>query len=128
MKLVKYKHLSVNSKTKKEKKRERNKKTRRQNKKIKFSINKPKCISCHKCFTKLQKMKNVQSKIKPIKTGKELRTTNCLGCKDFTHNFRHQEVKMTKCLEKNLTVLFVGQINQDFYNKSTTTKNNLTLY
>ena len=40
-------------------------------------------------------MKNTQSKIKPIKTGKELETTYCLGCKDFTHNFRPQEVKMT---------------------------------
>ena len=39
-------------------------------------------------------MKNTQSKIKPIKTGKELGTTYCLGCKDFTHNFRPQEVKM----------------------------------
>ena len=40
-------------------------------------------------------MKNTQSKIKPIKFGKELGTTYCLGCKDFTHNFRPQEVKMT---------------------------------
>ena len=40
-------------------------------------------------------MKNTQSKIKPIKTGKELGTTYCLGCKDFSHNFRPQEVKMT---------------------------------
>ena len=40
-------------------------------------------------------MKNIQSKIKPIKTGKELGTTNCLDCKDFTHNFRPQKVKMT---------------------------------
>ena len=40
-------------------------------------------------------MKNTQSKIKPIKTGKELGTTYRLGCKDFTHNFRPQEVKMT---------------------------------
>ena len=40
-------------------------------------------------------MKNTQSKIKPIKSRKELRTKYCLGCKDFTHNFRPQEVKMT---------------------------------
>ena len=37
----------------------------------------------------------MKSKIKPIKTGKELGTTYCLGCKDFTNNFRPQEVKMT---------------------------------
>ena len=37
----------------------------------------------------------MKSKIKPIKTGKELGTTNCLECKDFTYNFRSQEVNMT---------------------------------
>ena len=40
-------------------------------------------------------MKNSKSKIKPIKTGKEPRITYCLEWKDFTHNFRPQEVKMT---------------------------------
>ena len=39
-------------------------------------------------------MKNTRSKIKPIKTGKELGTTYCLGCKDYTYNFKPQEVKM----------------------------------
>ena len=38
-------------------------------------------------------MKNT-SKIKPIKTGKEIGTTYCLGCKDYTHNFKPQKVKM----------------------------------
>ena len=33
-------------------------------------------------------MKNTQSKIKPIKTGKQPGATYCLGCKDFAHNFR----------------------------------------
>ena len=50
-------------------------------------------------------MKNRQSKIKLIKTGKKSGTTNWLGCKDYTDNFKPQEVKMT--LEKNQTVLFV---------------------
>ena len=59
-------------------------------------------------------MKNTQSKIKPIKTVKELGTTYCLGCKNFTHDFRTQEVKMTnKVFRENLTVLFVCQMNQD---------------
>ena len=40
-------------------------------------------------------MKNTQSKIKPIKTRKEIGTTHCLGCEDYTHNFKPQEVKMT---------------------------------
>ena len=39
-------------------------------------------------------MKNIQSKIKPIKLRKRLETTYCLGCKDYTHNSRSQEVKM----------------------------------
>ena len=59
-------------------------------------------------------MKNTQSKIKPIKIGKQPRTMYCFGCKDYTQNFRPQEVKMTKYSEKNLTVLLVDQINQDF--------------
>ena len=40
-------------------------------------------------------MKNTQLKIKQIKTGKEIGTTYSLGCKDYTHNFKPQEVKMT---------------------------------
>ena len=40
-------------------------------------------------------MKNTQSEIKPIKTGKKPGTTHCFGCKDYTQNFRPQEVKMT---------------------------------
>ena len=40
-------------------------------------------------------MKNTQSKIKPIKTGKEIGTTYCLGCKDYTHNFKPHEIKMS---------------------------------
>ena len=67
-----------------------------------------------KHFTKLQKMKNIQSEIKPIKIGKKLGTTYCFGCKDYTQNFRSKKMKMTKYSEKNLTVLFVDQISQDF--------------
>ena len=47
-------------------------------------------------FYKLQRMENTQSKIKLIKTGKKPGTTYCLECKHFIHNFRPQEVKMTK--------------------------------
>ena len=74
-------------------------------------------------------MKYTQSKIKPIKIEKQPGTTYCLGCKDFTHNFRPQEVKMTnKVLEKNETVLFVGQVSQGFRSKNATLKNNLAFY
>ena len=53
-------------------------------------------------------MKNTQSEIKPIKIGKRPGTTYCLGCKDFTHNFRPQEVKMTNKVlrEKSNCVIF----------------------
>ena len=52
-------------------------------------------MDCQKNTARLQRMKNTQSKIKPIKTGKEIGTTYCLGCKDYPHNFKPQEVKMT---------------------------------
>ena len=48
-------------------------------------------MDCQKYFTKLQTMKNTQSKIKPIKTGKEIGTTYCFRYKDFTHNFKLRE-------------------------------------
>ena len=40
-------------------------------------------------------MKNARSKIKTVKTGKELGTTYCLASKDYTHKFKPQEIKMT---------------------------------
>ena len=50
-------------------------------------------MDCQKHFTKLQKMKNTQSEIKPIKIGKRPGTTYCFGCKHFTHNFRSKNDK-----------------------------------
>ena len=49
-------------------------------------------MECQKSFIKLQKMKNTQSKIKRIKIGKRPEITYCFWWKDFTHNFRPQEV------------------------------------
>ena len=40
-------------------------------------------------------MKNTKSKINWIKIGKQSGTMYCFGCKDYTKNFRPQEVKMT---------------------------------
>ena len=40
-------------------------------------------------------MKNTQSKLKPIKIGKQSGKTHCFGCKDYTQNFRPEKVKMT---------------------------------
>ena len=52
-------------------------------------------------------MKNAQTKIKPIKIGKQSGTTYCFGCKGYTKNSRTQEVKMlNKVLrEKSLCVI-----------------------
>ena len=51
-------------------------------------------------------MKNKRSKIKSIKAGEELGTTYCLGCKDYTHNFKLQELKMTnKVLREKLNCI-----------------------
>ena len=55
-----------------------------------------------------------QSEIKPIKIGKRPGTMYCLGCKDFTHNFRPLDVKMTNKVLREKSVLFVNQISQDF--------------
>ena len=59
-------------------------------------------------------MKNTQSKIKAIKIRKRHGTTYCFGCKDYTKSFRPEKVKMINKVEKNLIVLFVDLINQDF--------------
>ena len=39
-------------------------------------------------------MKNAQSKIKPIKIGKQPETTYCFVCKDYKKIFRPEKVKM----------------------------------
>ena len=52
-------------------------------------------MDCQKHFTKLQNMKNTQSTIKPIKIRKQPEATYCFGCKDYSHNFRPEKVKMT---------------------------------
>ena len=36
-------------------------------------------------------MKNTQPRIKWIKTGREMATMYCLGCKGYTHNFKPQK-------------------------------------
>ena len=62
--------------------------------------------------TRLQSMKKTQSKIKLIKTGKELGRAYCSGFKVYSHNSKPQEVKMAnKVLKENQTVLFVSLAN-----------------
>ena len=65
----------------------------------------------------------MKSKIKSIKTGKELGTTYCLGCEDVTHNFRPQQAKMvSQVLREKSIVFFVDPVSQDFKNKNKTHK------
>ena len=46
-------------------------------------------------------MKNTQSKIKPIKVGKQSGTTYCSGCKYYMNNFRPEKKTMiNKVLRK----------------------------
>ena len=52
-------------------------------------------MNCQKYFSKLQKLKNTKSIIKPIKIGKRPGATYCSGCKDYTQSFRSEKVKTT---------------------------------
>ena len=75
-------------------------------------------------------MKNAQSKIKPIKTGKNPGTTYCLGCKDYSQNFRPQEVKMTNKVFREKSNCVVCQSNKSrlLKQKHNNKKNNLSFY
>ena len=69
-------------------------------------------------------MKNIQSKIKLIKTRKEFGTTYCLGCKDFTHNFRPQEVKVTNKVLREKSNCVVCWSNKSRFLKEKHNNNN----
>ena len=74
-------------------------------------------------------MKNTQSKIRPTKIGKRPGTTYCLGCQDFTHNFRPQEVKMTNKVFREKSNCVVCWSNKSrFLKEKHNNKNNLTIY
>ena len=63
-------------------------------------------------------MKITQLKIKLIKTGKKKPgTTYCLECKDFTHNFRPQEVKMINKVLREKSKCIVCQSNKSRFLK-----------
>ena len=72
---------------------------------------------CPKHFTKIQKLKNTQSKIKPIKIEKKPRTTYCFECKDFTHNPRPEKVKMTNNVLRQKYHCVVCQSNKSRFIK-----------
>ena len=63
-------------------------------------------------------MKKQQSEIKPIKLGKQPGTMYCLGCKDVTHNFRPQKVKVTnKVVREKSNCVAVRSNKSRFLNK-----------
>ena len=80
-------------------------------------------MGCQKHLTKLQKMKNTQSKIKPIKIRKQSGTTYCFGCKDYTQNFRPEKVKTTKKVLREKSHCVACLSNKSRFLK---TKNKLT--
>ena len=57
-------------------------------------------------------MKNTQSKIKTIKIGKQLGTTYCFGCKNYTKNFRPEKVKMMNKVVREKSHCVVCQSNK----------------
>ena len=62
-------------------------------------------------------MKNTQSKIKPIKIGKQSGTTYCLVCKDYMHNVRPEKVKMTNKVLREKSHCVVCQSNKSRFLK-----------
>ena len=62
-------------------------------------------------------MKSILSNLKPIKTGKQPRTTYCFGCKCCTKNFRPENVKMTNKLVRKKSHCIVCRSNKSRFLK-----------
>ena len=62
-------------------------------------------------------MKNTQSKINPIKIGKQAGTTFCCGCKDYTKSFRLEKVKMINKVLREKSDCVVCQSNKSKFLK-----------
>ena len=62
-------------------------------------------------------MKNTQSNLRPIKIGKQLGTTYCFGCKDYTKNFRPEKIKMTSKVLREKSYFVVCQSNKSRFLK-----------
>ena len=62
-------------------------------------------------------MKNLQSKIKPIKLGELSGTTYCFGCKDYTKKFRPEKVKMINKVLREKSHYVVCQSNKSRFLK-----------
>ena len=57
-------------------------------------------------------MENKQSNLKPIRIGKQPGTIYCFGCKDYTRNFRPEEVKMTNTILREKSNCIVCRSNK----------------
>ena len=62
-------------------------------------------------------MKSILSDLKPIKTGKQRRTTYCFGCKYYTKNFRPEKVKMTNNVVREKSHCIVCRSNKSRFLK-----------
>ena len=62
-------------------------------------------------------MKNTKSKIKPIKIGKQLETTYCFRCKDYTKNFRPGKVILINKVHREKPHCVVCRSNQSRFFK-----------
>ena len=62
-------------------------------------------------------MKNIQSKVKPIKLRKNPGTTYCLGCKDYIDNFKPKEVKIKNVVLKEKSNFVVCQSSKSRFLK-----------
>ena len=62
-------------------------------------------------------MKNTKSKVKPIKNGKQSGTTYCLGCKDYSKNYRPQNMKTTNKVLREKSHCVVCQSNKSRFLK-----------
>ena len=67
---------------------------------------------CSKMFYQNRKNEKTTMKNKPEKIGKTLRTTYCFGFKDFSHNFRPQEVRTTNKVLREKSNCVVCQSNK----------------
>ena len=69
-------------------------------------------------------MKNAQSKIKPIKTGKKIGTTYCLGCKDYSDNLNPQKIKMANKVLREKSNCVVCRCSKSRFSKQKHNNNN----
>ena len=73
-------------------------------------------------------MKSTKSEMKPIKIGKRPKTTYFFVCKYFTHNFKAKRSKNGKQSTHKSHCVVCRSNKSRFKKKTTTTKDNLTLY